>query len=869
MVAPVSTSSAAATTTGTQSQTHTLSARVRKTIQSIKEIVGNFSDADIYIALKETNMDPNETAQKLLNQDPFHEVKSRKDKKKEIMGYGGAVDSRKNSENLSQRKAFHTFPDRNARQVGYTRTVVLGNAGMNKEFRVVRDNRINHNATGGAKHALQQGLTSCSEQDIVTVPEKGLSGTSGDAKPSGARTSTQASNGPIDFQSRDTRDTILNVTNRKVVFEEKRNVVPNAASRVQVIKSNPQHHSATLASSNSVIGVYSSSTDPVHVPSPESRSSAAVGAIKREVGVVGGRRQPSENAMKNSSMPSSSFSNSVLGSEGSISESFLPFPTISKTDQVSQTAATESVIPSISVSRSFLSNQYNRPHQTAVGHQKAAQHNKEWKPKSSQKSSVGSPGVIGTPKKSSSPPVDNSKDMESDTLGIQDKTLQVHVFENQNVIIAQHIRVPETDRCRLTFGSFGTEFDTSWNISSGFEAVGVMEESNAESAASLSVSAPESSSDDASGSKQVDLLEEQVRNSGSDSPASGTVSEHRVPDESSSPANLDTFADIGLVPDNSPSYTTPEPQQRQDRPELPSFSQTYDPQTGYDISYFRPPIDETVRGQGLTSPQEPLTSYMANIIPASTITMVQQQQQPPMAQMYPQVHVSHYANLMPYRQFLSPVYVPQMAMPGYSSNPAYPHPSNGSSYLLMPGGSSHLSANGLKYGIQQFKPVPGSNPAGFGNFTSPTGYAINAPGGVGSVTGLEDSSRIKYKDGNIYVPNPQAETSEIWVQNPRELPGLQSTPYYNMPGQTPHAAYLPSHTGHASFNAAAAQSSHMQFPGLYPPPPPTPSAMANPHHLGPVMGGNVGVGVAPTAPGAQVGAYQQPQLGHLNWTANF
>lgn len=89
------------------------------------------------------------------------------------MGYGGAVDSRKNSENLSQRKAFHTFPDRNARQVGYTRTGVLGNAGMNKEFRVVRDNRINHNATGGAKHALQQGLTSCSEQDIVTVPEKG------------------------------------------------------------------------------------------------------------------------------------------------------------------------------------------------------------------------------------------------------------------------------------------------------------------------------------------------------------------------------------------------------------------------------------------------------------------------------------------------------------------------------------------------------------------------------------------------------------------------------------------------------------------------------------------------------------------------
>lgn len=54
--------------------THALSAKVRKTIQSIKEIVGNHSDADIYVALKETNMDPNETTQKLLNQGWGHSV---------------------------------------------------------------------------------------------------------------------------------------------------------------------------------------------------------------------------------------------------------------------------------------------------------------------------------------------------------------------------------------------------------------------------------------------------------------------------------------------------------------------------------------------------------------------------------------------------------------------------------------------------------------------------------------------------------------------------------------------------------------------------------------------------------------------------
>ena len=76
----------------------------------------------------------------------------------------------------------------------------------------------------------------------------------------------------------------------------------------------------------------------------------------------------------------------------------------------------------------------------------------------------------------------------------------------------------------------------------------------------------------------------------------------------------------------------------------------------------------------------------------------------------------------------------------------------------MPGGSSHLGANRLKHGIQLLKPVLAGSPTGFGNFTNPTGYAINAPGVVGSATGLEDSSRLKYKDGNIYVPNPQVKS---------------------------------------------------------------------------------------------------------------
>lgn len=39
---------------------------VRMMIQDIKEIAGKHSDDDIYAMLKDCNMDPNETAQKLL-----------------------------------------------------------------------------------------------------------------------------------------------------------------------------------------------------------------------------------------------------------------------------------------------------------------------------------------------------------------------------------------------------------------------------------------------------------------------------------------------------------------------------------------------------------------------------------------------------------------------------------------------------------------------------------------------------------------------------------------------------------------------------------------------------------------------------------
>ncbi|GMH26837.1 hypothetical protein Nepgr_028680 [Nepenthes gracilis] len=55
----------------------------KKMVQSLKEIV-NCPELEIYAMLKECHMDPNETVNRLISQDPFHEVKSKREKKKEV-----------------------------------------------------------------------------------------------------------------------------------------------------------------------------------------------------------------------------------------------------------------------------------------------------------------------------------------------------------------------------------------------------------------------------------------------------------------------------------------------------------------------------------------------------------------------------------------------------------------------------------------------------------------------------------------------------------------------------------------------------------------------------------------------------------------
>jgi len=174
---------------------------------------------------------------------------------------------------------------------------------------------------------------------------------------------------PSVWLPRQSQDTNSSGTTGKLMWEKRQAQVPTGRTQVQASKTDDSLPNSLY---QSLEGVYSSSSDPVHVPSPDLRSAATVGAIKREFGAAGVRCQSGENLAHPSFGQSISFSNSLLGKDGNSSrESFQPFTTSNKSEQPSQAAVPDSVVPSLPISRSFLSNQYSsRQHQQVVGNQK-------------------------------------------------------------------------------------------------------------------------------------------------------------------------------------------------------------------------------------------------------------------------------------------------------------------------------------------------------------------------------------------------------------------------------------------------------------------------------------------------------------------
>lgn len=95
--------------------------------------------------------------------------------------------------------------------------------------------------------------------------------------------------------------------------------------------------------------------------------------------------------------------------------------------------------------------------------------NMEWKPKSSQKAPAVRPGVFETSSSSAHADGSGSSNLV-DVPGLSEKLSQFNILETQHVIMPPHLRVPESEHMRLTFGSFGAGFDSAQEYTSTCQA---------------------------------------------------------------------------------------------------------------------------------------------------------------------------------------------------------------------------------------------------------------------------------------------------------------------------------------------------------------------------------------------------------------
>ncbi|KAE8713722.1 GBF-interacting protein 1 [Hibiscus syriacus] len=224
----------------------------KKTIQSIREITGKqHSDEEIYAVLKECFMDPNETAQKLLHLDTFHEVKRKRDKKKEATGVQGRGGQ-------GSRGNYHTSFGKNA---GGAR-----NASARRENRKVENNAASH--TKKTTAAITNGYT--------TLPNGSSS--------HGSQFSANVVNGETKDGLPANKPTAISV--QPDVVEPSATIpAPSFVSLIRGQEKSASNSNGSLSSSTSTIvsGVYSSSSDPVVVPTV-SYHAGTVGTMKSEIG---------------------------------------------------------------------------------------------------------------------------------------------------------------------------------------------------------------------------------------------------------------------------------------------------------------------------------------------------------------------------------------------------------------------------------------------------------------------------------------------------------------------------------------------------------------------------------------------------------
>lgn len=845
--------------------------------------------------LKECSMDPNETTQKLLHQDPFREVKSKRGRKKE--------NQNKDSESRWKVGA----PGRGSRG---------GRGNFSPHY-------LTHDA-GGAKTsapAMDSGSNEVTEKVIGPPLSTSQENKNKELTPAVSSVPFPA-NGPAGISLTSLR---LSGTNQIGVSSSPTGIstLENVPSDVDVCQKpttafkSADKSGQSAASSNdcfmletpSSSAVCFSSSDPVLVPLDDSSLLGTVSTIKREVG--GHRTSTERNAVVPTENKLTAVSETRRSSmQGKITSKSLGGPKA----QFSESSQSPSItLGGFSVSRP-PSNYGSRPSQI-IGPQKVGS-NKEWKPKinsnvgqGSGKGDASEVPPISVEANAHPPPLSVVLDSEEAMSKLHKKLEELRLPQRQHVIIPDHIHVPESERIKFSFGSFDASFGvTSYNVRTESEKS----------------STPLSETCQGVGE---DVEEEAMRNQN----AVATAGDEDYPDNPQSPPhpseNLSAHGDVsassihefsenkqknallsgghqssvvqsahnygfGFMPPMLESQLGPlenSESQTRDVLRLPSFAvqQPIDPASYY-AQFYRPAVDNGGRVSPFPSPgvgakyngnaallppssqsQEganslvqtsagptpPLVTQATGLV-QSSLAVTQQ----PMPVFHPPagVHISHYPpNFFSYGHYFSPFYVPPPAIHQFLSNGAFAQqPQAGSVYPSPPS----APITGVKFSLPQYK--PGSNtgnsvhvgmPSGYGPYGSSAGYNPSSATAAGNSSTNEDLTASQFKENNVYITGQQSEGSAVWLATPgRDISTLPPNSFYNLQAQGQHVSFAPT------------QASPGSYSGIYQPGQGISAATVHPLlQQSQTLGGAVDM----VGPAASV--YQQPQHAQINWPSNY
>ncbi|KAJ7570785.1 hypothetical protein O6H91_01G135100 [Diphasiastrum complanatum] len=492
----------------------------RKLVQTIKEIVAGNSDDDIYSMLKECNMDLDQTVQRLLNQDPFHEVKRKRDKKKE-----GAT--RENTD-ARMRSSSIGISSRGGRSSGsFDRNAGRGNSlpqygpneftgGRGKAF-IVKENG-NHSSTRTTAISVDSTLAAGALKSSPPVVASSVLETSSSSfvQNGGPPHARSVSGHQLTWvavgSGNSTVAEILKTNGPQpplLPASAPVHTAPLPVSTTSILQS-PVSSNVTSVSS----GVYSSLSDPVLQRPLDLRISSSPGAIKKGVGTVGIQRSVGDRPLASFSLDGNSVSPSSVQTQVSSGTTAVAPTSVQDnelhTEHVSQSVSVSGSLPrSVAVSvplaeisssigdqplesgahavtdsspsrSGIISNQFiNRhlyqPQQPPVGTQKSSGAGLEWKPKPIGQGSLGLTTPIGTSSaivsadSLRSPP---SSDLVESNVLSSTTTLKfrgLSMQDDQPVIMPNRLQISEADHTHLSFGSFGAGFGASISTNFGSE----------------------------------------------------------------------------------------------------------------------------------------------------------------------------------------------------------------------------------------------------------------------------------------------------------------------------------------------------------------------------------------------------------------